>query len=96
MLELKHGRELSTDGLTEVAVFHGRQTHNGGRKDGVRAAGDGGYVEHRVLAGQRIETVVVAERPFQFGFGGVAVTFDDDVRFGGHPEVLGQCLRDGK
>ena len=94
MLELQHGRELTTDGLAEVAVFHGRQTNDGGRKDGVRAAGDGGDVKDGVLPCQRIEAVVVAERTLQLGFGRVAVAFDDDVGLGWHPEVLGQGLRD--
>ena len=53
-------------------------------------------MEHRVLPGQGIKSVVVAKRTLQLGFGGVAVAFDDDVGLGRHPQVLGQSFRDGK
>ena len=61
MLELQHRRELAADGLTEVAVFHGRKPHDGRREYGVGTAGDGGDVEDGVLAGQGIEAVMVTK-----------------------------------
>ena len=96
MLELQHRRELAADGLTEVAIFHGRKPHDGRREDGVGTAGDGGDVEDGVLAGQGIEAVMVTKGTLEFGFSGIAVPLNDDVRFCRHPQVLGEGLGDGE
>ena len=96
VLELEHGRELASDSFAKEPVFHGRQPYDGGGEDGVLSARDGGDVQHGVLTGERIEAVVIAKGPFEFGFGWVAIAFDDDVGLSGHPEVLREGFGDGK
>ena len=68
MLELQHRRELAADGLTEVAVFHGRKPHDGRWENGVGTAGCGD-VEDGVLTG-RNRSRNGHSGTFEFGFGG--------------------------
>ena len=88
VLEAEDRAKLPADGLAEEAVLHGWKPHNGRRQHGVSAAGHGGDVQDRVVAGQGVEPVVVAEGPFDAQVGRVGPSFDDDVRFRRNPQVL--------
>ena len=96
VLETKDGAELPPNGLAEEAVLHGREPHDGRRQHRVGTAGHGGDVQHRVVTGQGVEAVVVAEGPFDPQVGGVGPPFDDDVRLSGDPQVLRGRFGQGK
>ena len=96
VLELEHRGKLTPDGLPQEPVFHRRKADDGGGQNRIFPARDGRDVQDGVLSGQRVETVMVAKGPFQFGFGRVAIPFDDDVSFCGNPQILRERLGDGQ
>src|SRR5205823_2308097 len=80
--------------MAEVKILHRWTADNCRWKDGLLSHRDRRDVHLRIEVGQRIETGMVAERPFgDECFSRVDVSLEHEVRFRGHLQIARHGLR---
>src|SRR5580704_11567401 len=88
-IHFEHRQKDPDTSVSEIKIFHWRNSNDGSGVNRCLAVGDRGEMKHRVPINRRIKACMITKRPLLTNLTGLYISFQDEIDVGRYRQIHG-------